>query len=134
MLKFLCNYLRDRKQRVSLNNIFSDTLAVQSGVPQGSILRPLLFVLFINDIYENLSVETKASLSADDTKIWRQMNTYSDCYALQHDINMLEDSCTHNKMKFIQTNAKSSKLHIRIYHGCTFYHFPNLAIHWTIIS
>ena len=106
MLKFLCNYLRDRKQRVSLNNIFSDTLAVQSGVPQGSILGPLLFVLFINDIYENLSVETKASLYADDTKIWRQMNTYSDCYALQHDINMLEDWCTHNKMKFHPDKCK----------------------------
>ena len=106
MLKFPCNYLRDRKQRVSLNNIFLDTLAVQSGVPQGSILGPLLFVLFINDIFEGLSVETKASLYADDTKIWRQMNTYSDCYALQHDITMLECWCRRNKMRFNSSKCK----------------------------
>ena len=106
MLKFLCNYLRDRKQRVSLSNIFSDTLAVQSGVPQGSILGPLLFVLFIIDIYENLSVETKASLYADDTKIWRQMNTYNDCNALQNDITILECWCRRNKMKFHPNKCK----------------------------
>ena len=58
MLKFLCNYLSNRKQRVVLSNKFSSCLPVQSGVPQGSILGPLLFILCINDIYETISPET----------------------------------------------------------------------------
>ena len=76
MLKFLCNYLSNRKQRVVLSNKFSSCLPVQSGVPQGSILGPLLFILFIDDIYETISPETKISLYVDDTKIWRNMKSY----------------------------------------------------------
>ena len=106
MLKVLCNYLCDRKQRVSINNTFSKTLQAKSGVPQGSILGPLLFVLFINDIYDNLSSETKIAISADKTKIWSQMNSYNNCYAIQKDINILDGWCRHNKMTFHPDKCK----------------------------
>ena len=68
MLKFIKGYLHNRAQRVVIDGVFSDTLPVNSGVPQGSILGPLLFVLFINDIYEQVSPGTNIALYADDTK------------------------------------------------------------------
>ena len=69
LLKFLQDYLRHRKQRVVLDNIASEVLDVHSGVPQGSILGPLLFILFINDIYSQLDPVTRINLYADDTKL-----------------------------------------------------------------
>ena len=83
MLKFIRSYLQDRKQRVVLDNHISDEVKVLSGVPQGSILGPLLFVLFINDIYANINADTNIELYADDTKIWRQINSNNDCEILQ---------------------------------------------------
>ena len=100
LLKFLKNYLKQRKQRVILDNCTSEELDVHSEVPQGSILGPLLFILFINDIYNQVDFDTKINLYADDTKIWRPIHTEQDCKALQDDINMLQQWCTDNKMKF----------------------------------
>ena len=87
LLKFITNYLKDQRQRVGLDNIFSDFQHVQSGVPQGSILGPLLFTLFINDIDSGISTDTNICLFADDTKIWRPMETEHDCAILQKTLN-----------------------------------------------
>ena len=70
LLKFFTEYLHNRKQHVILDNVISESVDVLSGIPQGSILGPLLFVLFINDIYENIDKDTNIALFADDTKIW----------------------------------------------------------------
>ena len=89
MLNFVKAYLRKREQRVVINGKFSDTLPVRSGVPQGSILGPLLFVLFINDIYKQVSCNTNIALYADDTKIWRKILSENDCLQLNQDIDAL---------------------------------------------
>ena len=71
LLSFIKSYLKDRMQRVIIENQFSSFARVRSGVPQGSILGPLLFVLFINDLCDVLSPGTCVYMYADDTKIWR---------------------------------------------------------------
>ena len=106
MLNFIRSYLQDRLQRVVIDGSFSDTVAVNSGVPQGSILGTLLFVLFINDIYEQISPGTSITLYADDTKIWRRILSYADCEILNRDIDALYKWATTNKMKFHHKKCK----------------------------
>ena len=68
LLNLLCDFLRNRKQRVLLNGQVSDWSDVRAGVPQGSILGPLLFLIYINDLSEGLS--SNAKLFADDTSLF----------------------------------------------------------------
>ena len=68
MLKFLTNYLKNRTQRVGMENELSEPQNVLSGVHQGSILGPLLFALFINDISDGISDGTSMCLFADVPK------------------------------------------------------------------
>ena len=62
------NYLSERRQFVQFDDIMSDTLTISTGVPQGSILVPLLFTLYRNDIHL-ASNKFKAILYADDTTL-----------------------------------------------------------------
>ena len=54
LLLWISNYLTSRKQRVQINSATSSLLSVNAGVPQGSVLGPLLFLIYVNDIAENL--------------------------------------------------------------------------------
>ena len=94
------NYLKDRKQCVLIGGHKSELKNVISGVPQGSILGPLLFVIFINDMINCVSEDTNISLYADDTKIWRQIRSNVDHEILQKDIDALHMWSVQNKMKF----------------------------------
>lgn len=68
ILKWISNFLKDRKQKVVVNGEESDLVDVSSGIPQGSVLGPLLFVIFINDLPDNLSCSCK--MFADATKLF----------------------------------------------------------------
>ena len=111
LLKLLINYLKGRKQRVVLENITSESITVLSRVPQGSILGPLLFLPFINDIYVGIDKATSICLYADDTKIWRKINSENDCIQLQKDINTLHNWSIKNKMRFNATKCKVLQIH-----------------------
>ena len=100
MLKFIKEYLEGRQQRVMVNGVLSDLCTVKSGVPQGSILGPLLFVLFIDNMQNCVSSGTKIALYADDTKIWRHIDSPKDHCILQNDINALYQWSVKNKMRF----------------------------------
>ena len=106
LLQFMKNYLKERKQAVVISGSTSCYLPVLSGVPQGSILGPTLFVLFLNDITTGLNNETNIMMYADDTKIWRQVASFSDHLKLQEDINFLLDWSVRNKMKFHPSKCK----------------------------
>ena len=100
LLKFITDYLRDRQQQVLISGKFSSMKNARSGVPQGSILGPLLFIIFIDDIAGGISPGTHLSLYADDTKIWRQIFSDTDILRLQKDIDYLHDWSLSNKMRF----------------------------------
>ena len=68
LLNWFIDYLKNRKQRVVLDGQFSEWKEVKAGVPQGSILGPLLFLIFINDIVE--LINTNIRLFADDTSLY----------------------------------------------------------------
>ena len=106
LLNFLKNYLKNRNQAVVISGSTSSYLPVLSGVPQGSILGPTLFVLFLNDITSGLNDETNIMMYADDTKIWRQVCKYNDHLKLQEDINYLLEWSIRNKMKFHPSKCK----------------------------
>ena len=106
LLKFIENYLYGREQCVVLNNVKSSLKPVISGVPQGSILGPIFFVIFINDLPACLNEGTQIALYADDTKIWRSICSDHDHVMLQKDIDNLNDWAMRNKMKFHPRKCK----------------------------
>ena len=110
LLQFLKNYLQDRQQQVVINGSVSNSLPVHSGVPQGSILGPLLFILFIDDISEKVSEGTNLVLYADDTKIWREITCENDQVILQKDIDNLYNWSITNKMHFHPDKCKVGRV------------------------
>ena len=73
LLEWLRNFLTNRRQRVAVRGIiYSEWTNVKSGVPQGTILGPILFLIYINDLPDGVSSSVK--LFADDTKVYRELS------------------------------------------------------------
>ena len=88
ILNWITAFLTNRTQIVKVNGTKSYPASVLSGIPQGSVLGPILFILYINDLPDEISSE--AYLYADDTKIFRQIMKREDAILLQSDIHQLE--------------------------------------------
>jgi len=80
-------FLTRRSQSVVLEGVSSDTVSVESGVPQGSVLGPSLFLFYINNIPEGLNAVVR--LFADDTLAYLAITNKSDCSTLQADLDKL---------------------------------------------
>ena len=87
-LDWVKSFLTNRRQRVAVDGVFSAYAPVCSGVPQGSVLGPVLFLCYINDM--PTCVSSKLRLFADDSIIYRPIKSLSDCLALQRDLLSLE--------------------------------------------
>ena len=106
LIKWIADYLRDREQYVGVNGASSNPLPVVSGVPQGSILGPLLFLIFIDGITSVSISNGSMLLYADDILLYRVIRNRQDLVHIQQDINSL-----HNwiQEKYLQFNASKCK-------------------------
>ncbi|RYA69761.1 reverse transcriptase family protein, partial [Enterobacter cloacae complex sp. 2DZ2F20B] len=84
LFDLISSYLSNRVQVVNYNGYESSKTVVSSGVPQGSILGPLFFVIYINDVVRD--IKSNVLMYADDLKIFREVNSFEDCLSLQNDL------------------------------------------------
>ena len=97
LTSWLESYLTERELRVNIDGFVSRPFSNKSGVPQGSNLGPLLFILFFNDAAFVLKKGFKM-LYADDLKIYIEVRTEEDCRLLQDSLTMFADWCRRNKL------------------------------------
>ena len=95
LLSWIRNFVTSRQHSVCVDGIYFTLINVISGVPQGSVLGPALFVCYINDMPE--SVSSFLFMYADDSKVGRQILCKADCLALQSDLDNL--NCVWSKIE-----------------------------------
>ena len=113
-LKLIKNYLLNRKKLTKFNNVKSDSKNIMFGVTQGSVLGPLLFLLYINDIV-NSALEAETVIFADDTNIFVTGNNEEETYYLANKV-----------LKCVSIYMKVNLLHINISKCAHIYLRPNL--------
>ena len=106
--KWITPWLSGRFQKVVLDGQASDPVPVLSGVPQGSVLGPVLFLIFINDLPEN--IRSSVRLFADDCVLYRNIESPMDCQFLQDDLNSLAQWETDWQMKFNVAKCHSMRV------------------------
>ena len=131
-LKWFESYLSNRQQVISNGQVLSKYNTVLTGVPQGSVLRPILFLLFINDL-PLCSTFSKSDLFADDSTIhYSDVSTTSIQHKLQFDLDQISAWCSRNKMhiNISKTNAMLIGSRFRLLHSSGF----NLSLNDTILK
>ena len=98
-------YLTTRFQRVTVEGATSDSIPVESGVPQGSILGPLFFLLYVNDM-PTQTAPVRCLMFADDAKCYNHISSYNDCINLQISLDRLVEWSGVWKLSFNESKCK----------------------------
>ena len=121
-MQWLIDYLQNRHQRVVLDGESSSLVSVSSGVPQGSILGPLLFIIFMNSITDlPLSSGAKLVLCVDDILLYKAIDSPNDVLLLQQDVSLILQwfrdhglTPNHSKTKLLQVTRSKTALEVPI--------------------
>ena len=124
--KWFRNYLSNRSHFVQFDSSCSDHLPVLSGVPQGSILGPLLFILYINDMPSAIT-SSSIYIFADDTKLIKRSSVQSDLSSLQTDLDNILKWCN----KWCLSLNASKCVHVKFGRGCS---SPSLKLGNSVIQ
>nr|CAD2172535.1 unnamed protein product [Meloidogyne enterolobii]CAD2172536.1 unnamed protein product [Meloidogyne enterolobii]CAD2175257.1 unnamed protein product [Meloidogyne enterolobii] len=89
--RWIKNFLKDRTFKVKIGNDYSDEHSISSGVPQGTVIGPLLFIIYINDVVTRIGQNVSIAMFADDIKLTFSFRNESECHALQNAVNNLVD-------------------------------------------
>ena len=99
----------NRTQTTVVNCVHSSYVEVASGVPQGSVLGPMLFLLYINDIHN--AIKSQIKLFADDSVLYGNIRNQNDQVILQNDLDTISSLAERWLMELILINVLSSLLH-----------------------
>jgi hypothetical protein len=115
LILWVKSFLSQRKQRVVVNGMASSWADVLSGIPQGSILGPLLFIIYINDLIESCGEDVLMFLFADDAKIFRHIRNEDDSHYLQNQLDKFVGWTDKWLVKVNATKCKVLSVHHRSY-------------------
>ena len=104
LLGWFKDFLTGRTQQVFINDEMSSKAVIKSGVPQGTVLGPFLFLIYINDLPEKITSSLK--LFADDSYMYRVINNAQDNLELQNDLNILSEWEKEWSMEFHPNKCK----------------------------
>ena len=121
---WIAAFLQDRQQRVVVRGSSSPWATVSSGVPQGSVLGPSLFILYINDLPS--VVDSSIKIFADDTKIYRSVSSCAGSAELQKDLDAISAWSDEWQLPFNETKCKS--LHIGSRNPCLTYRMHGIEL------
>ena len=127
LLNWFHSYLTKRRQRVVVTGVTSNPLPVCSGVPQGSILGPALFLLYVNNLPEVVK-SSKVAMFADGTKMFLSIRSLDDVESLQTDLANLEYWSSVSGLQFNQSKCRHQRITRKIAPVTSSYHWKTKKI------
>ena len=125
-LDWFSSYLQNRRQRVIVNGRCSEWCRVTSGTPEGGLISPLLFALYINDLPAEVS--SRCSMFADDVKIYRRITCAADADLLQADLRRLRRWSETWKLSLNPAKCKSFRMTLKTKPITATYFVKNTAL------